>query len=802
MLLRRSLSLPRLSRNTLVSLLDRRVHVTASAPRRLSVEESIFELDKLVWQRRHVTIEGRIHAGSVEIGFDDRAPLARSSDRLTVCLPRPQGSAGLTLKLCSSCKMQTTRLSAPHRVTESIAQLTALPAAFGEVWQARKAILLFLLTGDQTVAACLRRQFGLTDVADKAFAVPDTLFAGAPRDPSTPPVTIIVPVFNAADDTARLLSVLPEALTGDVRLVLIDDGSTDKRIGRLVDQFAKDHPQTAVIKNTGNIGFIGSVNAGLDALREGDHAIILNTDTLPPPGWVPRLMAPIVCDGTVASVTPLSNNAEILSVPHPGIETNPGKEMVAAIDKIAAELAPPEGSLPTGVGFCMALNRAFIDRIGRFDPVFGRGYGEEVDWCRRAIEIGGRHVVANLFVGHRGGASFGAEQKAARVRAASRIIRDRYPTYDGEVQNWIKRDDLGAHRLALALAWLGFVSRDAVPVFVGHSLGGGAEAALQRKVAAMLANRPGILILRVGGPRAWRVELHGQGFKLAGDVANDILLFQLLAAVPNRHVIYSCGVGAFDPVAVPRTIPKLATSGLEVQMHDFFPISPSWNLLDKAGCFTGVPDLNTSDPAHRLKGGLDHSAVSHREWRALWGKVINAADQITVFAPSGRDLLNEAYPQAAPKAVLHPHCLPALPQLVALGGKSLGVLGGINHAKGGQVLVDLAKHMNRRIVVIGEMDGQFRLNKPHVVHGRYDQTQISDLARRYDIGLWLIPSVCPETFSFATHEALATGLPVLSFNLGAQADALRDAPAGHVLDIDPYDTTGLVAHIKTLWPET
>ena len=55
--------------------------------------------------------------------------------------------------------------------------------------------------------------------------------------------------------------------------------------------------------------------------------------------------------------------------------------------------------------------------------------------------------------------------------------------------------------------------------------------------------------------------------------------------------------------------------------------------------------------------------------------------------------------------------------------------------------------------------------------------EIPALVARYGITCWLIPSVCPETFSFTTHEALATGLPVLCLDLGGQADAVRAALA-------------------------
>jgi hypothetical protein len=61
------------------------------------------------------------------------------------------------------------------------------------------------------------------------------------------------------------------------------------------------------------------------------------------------------------------------------------------------------------------------------------------------------------------------------------------------------------------------------------------------------------------------------------------------------------------------------------------------------------------------------------------------------------------------------------------------------------------------------------------VHGAYRREDIPGLVARYGIDRWLIPSVWPETFSYTTHEALATGLPVWCFDLGAQGAAVRSA---------------------------
>ena len=67
--------------------------------------------------------------------------------------------------------------------------------------------------------------------------------------------------------------------------------------------------------------------------------------------------------------------------------------------------------------------------------------------------------------------------------------------------------------------------------------------------------------------------------------------------------------------------------------------------------------------------------------------------------------------------------------------------------------------------------------------------------RRHGITCWLIPSVWPETFSFTTHEALATGLPVWAFDLGAQGAAAARQPHGQggVLPLALAQTPGALA---------
>ena len=134
--------------------------------------------------------------------------------------------------------------------------------------------------------------------------------------------------------------------------------------------------------------------------------------------------------------------------------------------------------------------------------------------------------------------------------------------------------------------------------------------------------------------------------------------------------------------------------------------------------------------------------------------------------------------------MLRPHQLPnPPPRLQVKPGPRpvIGVLGNIGQHKGAGVLAALSRQLARSrtadLVLLGQLDPAYDLARPARVHGAYSPDQIADLVARYGITCWLIPAIWPETFSFTTHEALATGLPVICFDLGAQAEAVARAQA-------------------------
>lgn len=623
--------------------------------------------------------------------------------------------------------------------------------------------------------------------------------------PTDRPITIVMPVYNALKVTRQALSHVARHTDTPWHLVVIEDCSTDPEVRPWLRDWAAEQNaahagRVTLIEQAVNQGFIGAVNAGLDvALARGHTTVLLNSDALVPAGWASRLIRPLFEHENVASVTPMSNDAEILSVPvicqHQPLRPGEG----AALDALAARFHPEAllSVLPTGVGFCMALHIDWLRRVPRLDPVFGRGYGEEVDWCQRVAALGGRHLgLPGLVVEHRGGESFGSAQKQALIQANSKVLSERYPAFDRQVQDFIAVDPLRTARLALAICLQARrAGAQPVTLAVAHALGGGAEHALQQRLARAVARDGCALVLRVGGRQRWQIELLTAQGVISGGTDEFAFVTRLLAPVTRRHVLYSCGVGDRDPVTLPdilRALKRGPADRLEILFHDYFPISPAYCLLDAEGRYRGVPDPDRADPAHRHHRP-DGRVVSLADWQTAWGRALAAAEEIVVFSQDSRALVAQAYPAEAARITVRPHRLRITPARLPGPARTrppvIGVLGNIGYQKGAGVVQAMASRLApqgaARLVVVGSVDPAFALPKTTPVHGAYRVAELDRIAAHYGLTCWLIPSIWPETFSYTTHEALATGLPVWGFGLGAQGAALAAAANGHIIPFDP-----------------
>jgi GT2 family glycosyltransferase len=713
----------------------------------------------------------------------------------------PEGARPLVLQIpLSTGDIAELPVAHPSDRPSKAARRRLMRAFLRDLIRAAPATLRWMLRRDPIARREIKRALGLEAVIEGLPLDPRYLAPPAALPRSSARITIILPVHNAFHLLAEALDRVARHTDLPWHLVLIDDASTDARVRPFLRDWAAHRAnRVTLVELDENHGFVGAVNRGFAEAetREG-HIVLLNSDAMVPEGWASRLIAPIEADPKVGSVTPMSNDAEIFSVPN---ICQPAKLTTGLVDRIDAVargfgLPPRLPSAPTGVGFCMAMARGWFDRVPRFDTAFGRGYGEEVDWCQKVRKAGGRHVaVGNLFVEHRGGQSFGGELKEDLVLRANAMIARRYPAYDVEVQAFIGRDPLRTPRLALAIARAGYLSAESLPLFMAHSLGGGADHALEVEIAARTAQGLYALVLRVGGRDRWQIEVHGPGGVVSGTTGEIAHIHRLLAPVPALRIVYSCGVEDHDPLTLPRALLSLRRPGsddtLEARVHDYFMISPSYCLLASDGCYRGPVLADDPNPAHIYKG-RDGRTVPLATWQAEWGAFLDACHEITVFSETSRAQITATYPHLTDRVHHRPHAMIASIRAVAPpadGARTIGVLGNLNRQKGAGVLRDIGEKLLRyggpRFVHFGNIDPAFSVPPTVKLHGSYVQTDIPYLAERYGVSAWVVPSIWPETFSFVTHEMLATGLPVYGFAIGAQGEALTRAPNGLPIPFDP-----------------
>lgn len=778
----------------------------------------------LVMGGAKATVQPSIHredvavatGGSPIVGFDVVVPCSwetiRDSDVPAIIVQYSDAQPSII----SLEEISRSVVSWKHRMRFILTAARCLPDAVR--WRERR---------DLDAKLRIKKRLGLNFATHEIAMLQSDMFIGSDTEhiglPMPDNVTVIIPVYNAFEILEEVLSRVVTNTTLRLQLIIVEDTSSDQRVRpflrdwkRSVESLEPDI-EINLIENANNLGFIGSVNQGFKAYFSSNFdgpIVLLNSDAFVPVAWVERILKPILEDETVGSVTPMSNDAEIFSVPTICRQTTLSYGQGDFIDSIAIKLNAPSGgiSVPTGVGFCMAIARNWLEKVPEFDVVFGRGYGEEVDWCQRVRGLGGRHVAAvNLFVEHRGGSSFGSAEKLRRIRENNAIVASRYPTYDAEVQAFISSDPLLTARVALAAVFSAGRGHSHTPVYIAHSLGGGAEYYLKSRISADVDDGQSCLVLRVGGGLRWTLEVHCEtGVTSAG--TDD---FQVIAAVlsnlSKKHVIYSCAVGDRNPWEIPDCILQIVhqSDQISILFHDFFPLSPSYTLLDSDGVFRGVPSIDEEDIAHHWHTG-GSKIVSLKQWREEWGRLIKRADNIVVFSDDSAKHIKSAWSDCVEKLQIIPHNALHLPSRVQVAHAikpHIGVLGNIGFQKGASVVRDLASQVERRggeraidITVIGNIDPNYAPPSWVKIFGTYLPTDLSAIVENLKITHLLIPSIWPETFSFTTHEALATGLPVICFDLGAQADAVRAAGSYNIvlpIPSSPEETESILNHVRT-----
>jgi GT2 family glycosyltransferase len=621
------------------------------------------------------------------------------------------------------------------------------------------------------------------------------------RPAGAPAVDIVVPVHSGFHATASCLhSVLRSRIGADVAcaVVVVDDRGPEPEIGRLADELAARGLVT-LLRNERNRGFVASVNRGM-ALHPDRDVVLLNSDTEVYGDWVERLRRAAYSDPWAGTVTPLSNNATICSYPYLARDFRGAFEIgFEELDRLAREAnAGATAEIPTAVGFCMYIRRDCLAEAGAFDErAFGAGYGEENDFCRRIAARGFRNLLAGeVFVRHLGRTSFGASTDA-RIAAALDLLRQRYPRYLAEVDDFLAEDPPKTMRRRLDAARLKRGNGERSVVFCLHGLEGGTVTHVRELVRLLAREGVGALLLRPAAddPRfaelsrfdvehlstACRIDLR-HGLAAAAELLGE-------AGAAHLHVHHLLG---FAPDAIdffPALAGRLGVA-YDFTAHDHLAACPRLEMIDGSGVFCGNRDVEICE-ACVAKLGSRAGDVGVRAWRAAYARFLAGARRIFVPHEDVRARLRDFFPEIDFAVRPHPEPVPdrLRPPVARRPGEALrvAVVGAIGPPKGSRQLLRCAEDAARRrlpieYVVVGFAD-LYELNTLGNVRvtGKYAERDLPRLLEREACHLAFFPSVWPETYCYTLSQAFFAGLFPVAFDLGALAARIRAAGWGLVL---------------------
>lgn len=204
-------------------------------------------------------------------------------------------------------------------------------------------------------------------------------------------VSFLSALHNRVDLTQAmvrsLLDTLPEGLAWE--LVLVDDASTDGTAAWLAS--LRD-PRIRTLRNAENAGFAASNNRAAEAAG-GAVFVLLNSDLVLLPGWLPPLLAGLERDARAGLVGNIQRRVVDGAVDHAGVVFDAiGRPMhVQRLGACGRLSAYRRREAVTAA--CCAVRAEVFRAAGGFDVSYRNGY-EDVDLCRRLAREGLRHWVA------------------------------------------------------------------------------------------------------------------------------------------------------------------------------------------------------------------------------------------------------------------------------------------------------------------------------------------------------------------------------------------------------------------------
>ncbi len=598
-----------------------------------------------------------------------------------------------------------------------------------------------------------------------------------------PRCDIIIPVYNAFDCLAPCIeSILKYTDLKTNHLILIDDKSPDARVLPLLESYAKQHPdQITLLKNSENLGFVKTVNRGMQFSKH--DVLLLNSDTEVTENWLAKIQTCAYSDSSIATVTPLSNCATLASVPRLFARNELPKdcslsEMANLVESCSLKKYP---SLPTAHGFCMFIKREALNKVGFFDEeAFGKGYGEENDFSFRCINFGYRNALCDdTYILHKESQSFLSDKKDNGAALAKK-----HPTLKSGLDFWIQHPDIKliGNNVALALGLKDRYRPNLLIVIhdwsnINNNVGGTTLHVLdliqnlrdqfnfhilfpENGVYKIHSYFKNVDLITSVYPKPVDIAPAGFFSKQYADMFTEILQDYQISLVHVHHIIgHYLSLGK---VCLEQKIKYL------VSLHDLY---------------LSYPEVSKVDDRVRVSRSND---IDLDSWHRLCGEFLAHASNVIAPSEFAKNEYKKVYPKLKIDVIEHGVNVSKIVADHVLSNKTRNIafVGAVFPHKGSAVLEDLVHRgslPNTKIHLFGTTTAVLPNSRKFKNHGPYQRNELPELFKKHHIDLVCIFSLAPETFAYTVDEAIAAGLPVLTFNIGAGVERVKRHNLGWVL---------------------
>lgn len=615
---------------------------------------------------------------------------------------------------------------------------------------------------------------------------------------------IIIPIYNAYDSVVECIeSVLMNTDLENNSLILINDKSTDAKIipylESLYKKCIKKKLNIKFINNKENLGFVKTVNKGMK-LSTND-VLLLNSDTEVSKGWLEKIKKCAYSDGDIATVTPLSNNATLVSVPNCLEKNSYNKYDLKKFNKILEELNEPYYELPTGHGFCLFIKRKVIDDVGFFDDLtFERGYGEENDFCYRCLDYGYRHLLCtDTIVYHKESQSFKTEKNEVILKHLD-ILKKRYPVYCEKTDLWLKELPIRnfANRIYYTLNFTNGKPNILILIHDWETKTGGTTLHVRDLINGLKSKYNFIILYQNNFSDNYVLStiVDDNEHKLYLKSIfrhSDFCLYNKDYKQMVRNIIDDFNISTihihhlkhhyFDIVDVA----KEKNIKMIITLHDFYCLCPTINMLENGEtCCIDNENKNCSKCLKNLKN-IDNNIIPH--WQENWYSFLQKFDKIITPSLDTKNHILKYYDKLNINVIEHGIEFEKSSYVPTLANKiNVAMIGVLCNHKGGNILEELIKIKNDKIMFhsfgYSEIPSLQKNKKNYIYHGIYKRNNLNTLLEKNQIDLICFFSKWPETYSYTLNEAISAGIPVLSFDIGAGAERIKKYKFGWLIDIN------------------